>query len=445
MDIKKKEHKTNKSSIDLDNIPQYPGGLEDAVEFPLLEALIGRRSRRFSLGAEIPDGKFGFSSKHDPLPLSELEQIMILTSVTGNTGWQYLIPYNKNYLPNIPNYEMSAGGRICPSSAGFHTSELFYTDDNGVYFLPTRDAPSLTELDSENSLDLKDYLDKHRSRIQKIFDKRLHIPRNTDHMEAHNHWCANTPGSTLIIPVADLAQQHLGTLCYLVQNEKCIYDDIHNNQVPGMVRFSNIVDVDNPLPLSFIEQLSLTGLTVEISTSCYAGMLMLQAIGLGGWMYNGINPFSVLGASGDPEVTGLGFRYDTDERWPLPNVTGLPGVLEGYCPPHYANMKEAVEAVVKRKFGPGGPFNEGTPGPYSDNPGVRSGGKVHNDEFKECVTTIAQYIYDGFGKFPATIPSIFIVMYLQAHHLELEYYDNYFRGQAYLDTHANHMKNWHSE
>src|SRR3712207_7048168 len=54
--------------------------------------------------------------------------------------------------------------------------------------------------------------------------------------------------------------------------------------------------------------------TAELSTSCYAGMLMLQAMGLGGWMFDGIDRYTVLGASGDPEVPGLGFRYDTDER-----------------------------------------------------------------------------------------------------------------------------------
>jgi hypothetical protein len=37
----------------------------------------------------------------------------------------------------------------------------------------------------------------------------------------------------------------------------------------------------------------------------------------------------VLGASGDPNVPGLGFRYDTDEKWSLPNPTGLQGVFEG--------------------------------------------------------------------------------------------------------------------
>lgn len=36
----------------------------------------------------------------------------------------------------------------------------------------------------------------------------------------------------------------------------------------------------------------------------------------------------MLGASGDPEVPGFCFRSDTDERWSLPNPTGLPGALE---------------------------------------------------------------------------------------------------------------------
>jgi hypothetical protein len=38
-------------------------------------------------------------------------------------------------------------------------------------------------------------------------------------------------------------------------------------------------------------------------------------MGLGGWMYDGLDRHTVLGASGDPNVPGLGFRYDTDERW----------------------------------------------------------------------------------------------------------------------------------
>jgi hypothetical protein len=87
-------------------------------------------------------------------------------------------------------------------------------------------------------------------------------------------------------------------------------------------------------------------------------MLLLQAMGLGGWLYHGIDRHTVLGATGDPNVPGLGFRYDTDDRWSIPNSTGLPGVFEAYCPPHFKNMREAVDSLVQRKFGEGGVYIE---------------------------------------------------------------------------------------
>lgn len=435
---------TLKGKVLLNKIPNAPSGLEVAVQFPLLEALHGRRSRRFPLGASIPEGPLAFTSQHDPLPLSELEQMMVLTATAGNTGWHFLIPFNQNYLPHIPNYAGAAGGRTFPSGGGIHTTEFFYTDDNGVYFLPTRDAPSLLERDRSGAVDLDAYLQAHRARVRKLSDKRLHIPANPAHIEMHNPWCVNRPGSTLIIPVVDLAQHHLLNFCYIVQNGACIYDDINGRAIPGIERFKNLVDVDHPYPLTYLEQITLQEASVEVGTACYAGMLMLQAIGLGGWMYAGINPFSALGASGDPEVPGLGFRFDTDGRWPLPNVTGLPGVFEAHCPPHFADMRAAVEAVVRRKFGPGGPFNRETPGPYRDNPKVRGSAKVHDEEFKECVTLMAQYTYEQFGRCPATASSVFVMMYLQAHHLDTEFYDKHFGPGAYLETHASHLQSWHA-
>ena len=205
------------------------------------------------------------------------------------------------------------------------------------------------------------------------------------------------------------------------------------------------MDVDNTWPLTFVEQWSMAEVTVELPTSCYAGTLMLQAMGLGGWMFNGLDAFSVLGASGNPEVPGLRFRYDSNERWPYQNPTGLGGVMEGFCPPHYDNMRAAVEAVHRRKFGPGGPFHPDTPGPWKDSRKVRSAAQVHSEEFKECVALQAQYIFDTFGKFPGTVPSIFTIMYLQAHHLDLEFYDKFYKPGAYLKTHAEHISTWHPE
>ena len=134
---------------------------------------------------------------------------------------------------------------------------------------------------------------------------------------------------------------------------------------------------------------------------------------------------------------------DTDERWALPNPTGLEGVFEGHCPPHYPTMRAAVDHFCERKFGPGGPFHPDTPGPWKESRKVRSSAQVHDELFRDCVATQAQYAFDRFGKFPATVPTIFILMYVQAHHLDLEYYDTLFQPGSYLRTHAEHLEKWH--
>ena len=151
-------------------------------------------------------------------------------------------------------------------------------------------------------------------------------------MEGHNTWIANHPGSLLVIPVADIAQHNIANVCFFVQNGYCLYDDVNGRPIPGMERFRGLVDVDDPVPMTFCEQYSLTEATAELATSAYAGVLMLQAMGLGGWMFDGIDRFTMLGASGDPEVPGLGFRYDADPRWAVPNPTGLRGRLRGFLP-----------------------------------------------------------------------------------------------------------------
>lgn len=392
-----------------------PPGFEDMMSFPLVEALLGRRARRFSLGAEIPDGPLVYKSRQEPLALSELEQALVLTAAGGNTGWHYMITRHARYAPHLSNYPGAAGGRTFPSAAGFHTSELFYTDDSGVYFFPARDAPALAERAHDGSMDLNSVMEANRRRVRKLSNRRLNIPPEEPYMEGHNTWCVNRPGS--------------------------MFDDVNGEKIPGLERFGHLADVEEPFPLTYVEQYALTELTAELATACYAGMLMLQAMGLGGWMFDGIDRHSVLGAMG--EGIGLGFRYDEDERWSIPNPTGLEGVFEGYCPPHYPDMRAAVEAFTERKFGPGGPFHADTPGPWKESGKVRGSAEVHSDEFKECVAIQAQYVYDRFGKFPGTVPSIFCLTYLQAHHLDLEFYDHHFKPGAYLRTHAEHMSRWH--
>jgi hypothetical protein len=57
---------------------------------------------------------------------------------------------------------------------------------------------------------------------------------------------------------------------------------------------------------------------------------------------------------------------------------------------------------------------------------------------------MAQSVFDTFGKFPATVPSLSETVYLQAHHLDLEFYDRFYEPGSYLRTHAEHMERWHA-
>lgn len=75
---------------------------------------------------------------------------------------------------------------------------------------------------------------------------------------------------------------------------------------------------------------------------------------------------------------------------------------------------------------------------------VRASAHIHDEHFRECVALQAQYAFKAFGKFPATVPTIFILIYLQSHHLDLEYYDTLFEPGAYLRTHAEHFAKWHT-
>ena len=330
--------------------------LKELAAFPLLEALYGRRSRRFALGSEIHDGPLAYRSQHEPIPLTELERMLVLSAMGGTTGWHYSITRHARYAPYVSNYAGGAAGRTFPSAAGFHTAELFFTDDSGVYFFPTRDAGALVDPATE-TITPQLMVERHQERLRKLSEGRLYLPAEEPYLEGHNTWCANVPGSLLVIPVADIAQHMIAILCFFVQNGYAVYDDVNGRKIDGLDEFSDLVDVEEAFPLTFAEQYALTEATAELATSCYAGVLMLQAMGLGGWMFDGIDRFSMLGASGNPDVPGLGFRYDEDERWSTPNPTGLEGVFEGYCPPHHSDMAAAVEAFTERKYGSGGPVS----------------------------------------------------------------------------------------
>jgi hypothetical protein len=99
-------------------------------------------------------------------------------------------------------------------------------------------------------------------------------------------------------------------------------------------------------------------------------------------------------------------------------------------------MRAAIEAIVERKFGAGGPFDPGQDGPYRENARVRAAAAGIDAEAIEIATLMADYVLETFGRFPATVPPVFIKTYLQAHRLDTGFYDTHYAPGAYLRTHA---------
>ena len=417
--------------------------IDGLLEFPLVAAINGRRSRRFPVGGTIPSGELQFSSTKPAQPLSEVERALVLATVTGVTGWNFGISHHPGYAPALPNYSGSAVGRTFPSAAGFHTTDFFFTDDSGTYFLSTRDAAPEGEIGEDGEVDDVDrWLGATVSRYRKLSDDRVWLPREEPYLEGHNTWIANHPGSLLVIPVADLAQHLIANLAFFLQNGYGIYDDVNDRSVPG-AEDPSLRHAGDPVPLSFVEQYTLAEASAELITGVYNGHLLLGALGLGGWTFDGIDRLSILGASGNPDVPGLGFHVEHDERWPLPNPTGLPGVFETLARPHVADAAEAVERFAERKFGSGGPFNPATAGPWADTARVRGSAAPYDERFVRLLTDQVRYVDDTFGKVPGTVPTVQILNYLQAQHLDTDFYDHHFGEGAYLATHRDHQATWH--
>lgn len=422
--------------------------LEQVLNFPLVSGLLGRRSRRFGYGMAIPSGPLAYRSSHEPLPLSELETALLVGVATGVTGWNFGIPFTVNEPESLSNYSLRLTGRTAPSAATICTTELFYTDDTGIYLTRTRDLPPERLREFESSDDITRILGLSKAATYQLRQQRLTLPRQPPHFDEHNLWNSNQPGTTLFLPVGDVGEQLLALLAMYVTNGYTLYDDYSHclgGKLEPFIRTGVIQDTpEMRFALSHIEQVAYSTVAMELALICQNIVLMLQAIGLGGWMYTGIYPYSLLGAFADEGITGLGFRFIRRDDWIFPNPVGLDGYYESVCPPYVADMYEAAHKLAERKFGPGGTYDKDTGGPYRQSSEIKATARPYTQAQIDCIGEMAQHIYRTYGRFPVRYPTILLRIYAQAHHLELEFYDQFFDSGAYLRTHAEHMERWHA-
>ncbi|WP_194777892.1 hypothetical protein [Pararhodonellum marinum] len=430
-------------------LPHEANALHQLSQFPLMKAIFGRRSRRFGRGMQIPSGPLAYRSKLEPLPLSELEQSILIAVGTGVTGWNFGVPFGPDRPKEHAHYTQRFTGRTAPTAGGFGTPALLYTDDKGTYITNTRDIQpnAISELGDDLSDAAERIIAVCKENTTQLSDHRLDLPAEPPHMLEPNLWMANAPGSTLLMPIGDASESVLSLMAMAISNGNVLMDDDAGKPVGNLEPFikSGLLSKEKRVPLSILHQMAYEGCCMELAFMGHNMVLTQQAMGLGGLYFSGLNRWSILGAFADKGIQGMGFRFVRDDRWIMPNPVGLDGIYEGLCPPYYPDMRAAVEEFVSRKFGSKGAYHQDTPGPWKESKAIKRQMSPYSEEFVDCLTEVAQYIFDKHGKFPGTFTTLVMPGYVQAVHLDTDYYDAFYQTGAYLNSHAEHSRVWDGE
>jgi hypothetical protein len=418
-----------------------PRGLRAALELPLADAILSRRSRRFGLGMTLPSGPLAHASRSEPVPLSELEEAVLVWLGTGVTGLA---------LGDLPPDGLSWMhrwlGRSWPCSVNSHSTELFYTNDAGLHVVPLRGREPEGATAARAGADPGEAAGAMARQVRDarvtLEAGRADLPTGEPGLFAFNAWNVNQPGTSLFIPVTNTSVEYL-TLLFIYFDERnrfSIVDELAGGAC-GLERWVERGRLGRTeISLIDLELRVLTTLNVEGAFICQNMNLALQALGLGGWAFTGFLPHHVLGA--DPAHRGLGFDFVTPQRTPRAHARPVPvgraGVHEALCPPYVADMGEAVQRFLdERRADPR------RASPYTEREAVMAGREDPTPETIEIVTTFAQYVLDTYGRFPALIDPMFVRLVLQAHHLDPEFYDRHYAAGSYTDLHRRHMELWH--
>jgi hypothetical protein len=108
-------------------------------------------------------------------------------------------------------------------------------------------------------------------------------------------------------------------------------------------------------------------------------------------------------------------------------------------------MSEAVDAVVEKKFGSNGCFDPQCSElvPFKEWNEIYPGFVIPTKKNIQIVKDYCNYIYDHYGRFPATTDTIMLTIWMQVHHLDIEFYKKYYGAEILTENHYCHNERWH--
>lgn len=435
---------------------------QDFRSYALLDALAGRRSRRFAKGMKLNGGPLMYGSLHPPAPLTGEEEAALAFAACGVTGYALAeLPYQTGPTPDAGggNIMKQFVGRTAPSADALHTVTVFVTNDDGTWMLrrpqdfPSTEIAGLVKASRERQLaELYE-----RSRVR-LADKRIDVPRELPYVPPFNRWSANVPGSTYFIPVNELTALYLNILlsCFSSDFNYFVVDERNGFRPAGIGRFARSRGGslhDDPrdgrfMTVGFLESWLFELAAVEQGAVVQNLGLMGQALGLGGFPHFAAHPFGWTQALGfrmeEPRFSRtiaaspllkLALRASGKDIL-LPTAVGLESdgqtLIKPYCPPYYSGMKEAVLAFLDSKFAPQrGSFRDGgATTAWRDGTRVQAGIPEYPKAAIEATIEYCEYVYGRYGRFPAACGPFRTVLAYQAHRLDPDFYKQFYRADS---------------
>jgi hypothetical protein len=398
-----------------------------SFDAPLLDTLFRRRTRRFPVGGELRSrrGRLAFCSTETPYGLTEEETALLCFATTGTTG------VSVEEIRHLMGH-LTVTGRPAGSPCASVPLQLFFTDDDGVYYYrgaPLDSVIPASRVRVQNDEDRRVILDDFRQHTTKLSSGRLDIPR--DAIGAAFESLVNLPGTTLFFPISDTTQEYINLLMTgLAQFRWQLWDEVADCPA-GTEKWIQNGLLDGPrMSIYQYEQMLPWLCNLEAGMALQGTSLVATALGLGSFMMHTIDLPTVM------RCLNVRFVTPNPTTFPqsTPNPVGIDGVLEGYCPP-YCSTDQAVERIAARKWGPVGIYGEnGYDLPY---PGIY-------DEIVEMTRAFCTYVFDTYGRIPKYTDALFIPALFQVHHLSIPYYDRYF-PEYLTPAEREHRKNWHCD
>ncbi len=117
------------------DIRQHPG-LKELFRYPLIEAIVERRTRRVAQGASIDAGELSYTSPNQPDPLTPLEEAILIvatgmTGITTHDGPLYKPEGGKELGTPFLNIVARSGSSADNSQA----TSFFMINDEGIWLI----------------------------------------------------------------------------------------------------------------------------------------------------------------------------------------------------------------------------------------------------------------------------------------------------------------------